>query len=145
MAVTTTAIMREHLKEIIHQAKQIALLEERVDQAEKLAATWEERALKAEQERDAVACSHAHLIDERDEVISQFDFAKQTLKEAYVLIEDVWQNTDRQGHYYEAGELAAFGRWWQTYRDFYLKPEQPKAPLFVGTAIANGTGGTHGE
>ncbi len=48
MAVTTTAIMREHLKAITSQARQIALLEEKAARYEKLAAEWEQRALAAE-------------------------------------------------------------------------------------------------
>jgi hypothetical protein len=49
MAVTTSAIMHEHLDKIIHHAKEIALLEERADLAEKLAVTWKQQALRAEQ------------------------------------------------------------------------------------------------
>lgn len=142
--MTQKQMMEALLNKVADQAAEIALLKRSKELAEKRADTWEQRALKAEQERDAVARSHAHLIDERDKVISQFDFAKQNLKEAYTLIEDVWENTTTGGNF-QPPELAAYGRWWQTYRDFYLKPEQPKAPLFVGTAAANGTGGAHGE
>ncbi len=105
------------------QAQELGKLRYEKAHYEKSARHWEERALNAEQ-----ATQHEHerweLSSEHNQQLhEQLDFAKEFIQEAAVLILGVWNNTVDMT--YGVEDLAAFGRWRQTYRDFYLKSREP--------------------
>lgn len=135
--MTQKQLMDALLEKIATQAAALALMTHQRNLWYQKWKETEERAVKAEQERDCLAQSHAHLVEERDDAIYWRDAARQHLKEADTLIQDVWDNTSESGSF-QPSDFAAYGRWRQTYRDLYLKPVEQKAEVGAnGRAVSS--------